>query len=131
MEVDVDEEKDLLMKLLAMKGKPGAKASVLTVQKTLEPNVFQTEGVILTVDGARYILPMDLLQEMNKYELPNKRVVYSPFPMVEVAAKIWDKRSDEDCDIMDRHLIDKHFEFAEGAQHLCPDEKALHFASIE
>ena len=119
---------DYQMKLYS----PDQAEDLSTVKKELAPNLHQTVGVILSIDGCHYVLSMDVLQEMNKYHLPkSNKVVYSHFPMVDLAAQIWNKQSDEDADIADRHVISKDFDFASGAKHLCPEEKNLSFTPIE
>ena len=124
-------QKELLLKVLSMKGKRDC--GVTPVKKEVAPNLFQTVGVILTVDGAWYPLPMDLLQERNRYQLPNSPMcplIYSPFSVMKLASKMWNCRADEDIDIQERALIEKHFDFSNSAMHPCPDERELQFAPI-
>lgn len=123
-------QKELLIKTISLNGK--REFGVTPVKKELAPNLFQTVGVILSIEGMRYALPMDLLQEMNRYELKKVSApIFAPFCLMKTATKIWEEQSDDENHVTYKSILEKHFDFSSGGRHPCPDEKDLQFLCVE
>ena len=134
-EDELQTKKELLVSLLSsIKGRQTPNSSpIQLIKKEVAPNLFHTQGIHFIVDGNRYLLSMDTLQEQNVYQLPSTNCkIFSHIPLVEVASRIWDDGdTDEDFEVAARALVDKHFMLSKAPRHLNQGEKTLHFASFD
>ena len=87
-----------------------------------ERNLSRTVAVAVVVDATMFLLPLDFLQKMNKYELESGENLYAPFPLWQYAAKV---AHDQEADLPEHMVkqLQKKTDLPDGGpEHPCPAE---------
>lgn len=106
------------------------KVSAKSVCRHLDDNSVVTSGVVLTLNGKAYLLPMHFLQQLNFYPC-QKGDVLAPFQLVKTAAQIVTEEEGaygDDCEFEEDEVTkvkDMFLNFTANNKHLCPGEKNM------
>lgn len=90
-----------------------------------ERNLSRTVAVTLVVDDKMFLLPLEFMQTMNKYELEGGENMYAPYPLWEYASMVAD---DQDEDLPEHMVktLQKKTNLPKGSPtHPCPGEKTM------
>lgn len=90
-----------------------------------ERNMSRTVAVRLLVDGKQFLLPLDFLQRMNKYELETGEILYAPFRLWETAAKVAEDAEEDLPSNLVKAVQKKTGLPTDGPEHPCPGEKEM------
>lgn len=90
-----------------------------------ERNMSRTVAVRLLVDGKQFLLPLDFLQKMNKYELETGETLYAPFRLWEAAAKVAEDAEEDLPSNLVKAVQKKTGLPTDGPEHPCPREKEM------
>ena len=91
-----------------------------------ERNMSRSVAVKLLVDGKHFLLPLDFLQKMNKYELETGETLYAPFRLWEAAAKVAEDTEQDLPPNLGKAVKKKTGLPTEGPEHPCPGEKEMY-----